>query len=83
MYCAKPIFKGVMFTSLEPICDLGVTHGMVCFSSLVFIILFLMHFLAIGVVIFLVIFLVILSPKYVGDFGSSSVLLAILFVSIN
>jgi hypothetical protein len=31
----------------------------------------------------LVIFLVILSPKYVGDFGSSSVLLAILFVSIN
>jgi len=104
MYCAKPISKGVMFTSLEPILDLGVAHGVVFFSSLVFVILSFMHFLAIGMVFFfslasvilyfmhfltigmvsfLSFFFIIPSPKYVGDLGSSSLLLAILFTSIS
>jgi hypothetical protein len=31
MYCMEQIFKGVMFTSLEPLFGLGVARGMVCF----------------------------------------------------
>jgi hypothetical protein len=34
----KPIFGGVVFTSLEPTFDLSVIHGMVCSLSLVSII---------------------------------------------
>ncbi len=76
-------FKGVMFMSLEPIFNLGVSYGMVSSFSLMSIISSLEHFVVVGMVSFLPFIFFIPSPKHVGELSSSSLLLTILFINTS